>query len=442
MTRRRAATAALTLLLAVLGAGLGLAAPARAATLSEIGTALRSSSVFVDPAVTDPAHTLTDAQAQQLRDQIAATKVPIFVAVVAPGSVGGETDPRAVLAKLNAEVGISGVYAVVLDGESARFLATATGPRAAEVSTMATTAATSHRGDLPGALQEFVGAVGTRYGAGSGTPTNPAATLVPLGIGAVVVGGGGYWLYRRSRAATAAKVAAVRGTLEEDITAYGELVAGLDTDDPQLAGEGQRDAQQALDAYEKAKSAAAAMTRPEDASAVTEALEEGRFLLACVEARRTGSALPQRRPPCFLDPRHGPSTEDVQWAPDGGAPRAVPVCAVCATQLAQGQLPAAREVEVSGRRVPYWRAGGAYQPYASGYYSNFAGVLPAILVGSTMGAMMGGGPGGAHGVDTSQGTGPDGGWGGDLGGGWGGDGGGGGFGGGDFGGGDFGGGDF
>ncbi|TMR25236.1 hypothetical protein ETD96_42720, partial [Actinomadura geliboluensis] len=33
------------------------------------------------------------------------------------------------------------------------------------------------------------------------------------------------------------------------------------------------------------------------------------------------------RPLCFFDPRHGPSVNRVAWAPPGGAPRDVDVCA-------------------------------------------------------------------------------------------------------------------
>ena len=62
-------------------------------------------------------------------------------------------------------------------------------------------------------------------------------------------------------------------------------------------------------------------------------LEEGRFELACVRALQAGEPSPERRAPCFFNPQHGPSVQDVTWAPDGGAPREVPVCADCAARL-------------------------------------------------------------------------------------------------------------
>ena len=131
-----------------------------------------------------------------------------------------------------------------------------------------------------------------------------------------------------------------------------------------------------------------------------------------------------------------PSTDDVEWAPDGGAPRPVPACAACATTLRSGSLPEALEVDTPSGRQPYWRAGNDYAPYAQGYYSSWGNMLPALFIG-TMLASAWSAPAAAAapmGMDS----------GGDQGGFGGGDFGGGGFGGGgDFGGGmDFGGGDF
>ena len=95
----------------------------------------------------------------------------------------------------------------------------------------------------------------------------------------------------------------------EDITALGEELQALDLD---LAGReldaGTRaDYQRALDAYEAAKAAADAMARADDVRHVTEILEDGRYAIACVRARVAGDPLPPRCPPCFFDPRHGPS---------------------------------------------------------------------------------------------------------------------------------------
>jgi hypothetical protein len=147
------------------------------------------------------------------------------------------------------------------------------------------------------------------------------------------------------------------------------------------------------------------------------------------KARLEGRRPPERRPPCFFDPRHGPSTRDVEWAPPGGAPRRVPACEADALRVESGEDPQPRELILSGRRVPYWEAGPAFAPFYGGFYGGFGGFIPGLLAGE----LLSGGWG--------WGGDPDPGWGDDGGGGWD-DGGGGDFGGGDFGGGDFGGGDF
>src|SRR5918995_6157485 len=131
---------------------------------------------------------------------------------------------------------------------------------------------------------------------------------------------------KRELARAEAEVAPVKRLAEEDVTALGVELQDLDID---LAGEeldpgAHADYQRALDAYESAKTAAAALTRPEDVRHVTEILEDGRYAMACVRARVAGRPLPQRRPPCFFDPRHGLSVADVPWTPPGGAPRDVP----------------------------------------------------------------------------------------------------------------------
>ena len=155
--------------------------------------------------------------------------------------------------------------------------------------------------------------------------------------------------------------------------------------------------------------------------------------MASAKARLEGETPPERRPPCFFDPRHGPSSRDVMWSPPYGEEREVPACAADALRVEEGEEPHTREIDWQGRRVPYWQAGGAYGPFAGGLFGGFGGgLLPGLLIGSMLGGAMN--PGMAYGQDAGDGGGFGGG---DFGGG---DFGGGGFGGGDFGGGGFGGG--
>jgi len=234
---------------------------------------------------------------------------------------------------------------------------------------------------------------------------------------------------------SAADLQAARSAAEEDVTRFGEELQRLDLD-VQLAHTDEammQDWQRALDSYEAAKRSLEMVQQPEDVRHVTSALEDGRYAVACVRARRDGKPLPTRRPPCFFNPAHGPSTTDVQWAPLGGQPRQVPVCGADADRLAQGAEPDVRTVPQGAGRVPYWQGGPAYSPWAMGYFSGFAmsGLLPGMLIGGVLASSWD-----AEGYDAADsGDGGDADAGGDYGADAGGD-----YGGGDFG--DFGGGDF
>src|SRR6478735_4453741 len=171
-----------------------------------------------------------------------------------------------------------------------------------------------------------------------------------------------------------AELEPVRKLAFEDVTALGEELQELDTDlaGGELEPGANADYQRALDAYESAKTAADTITEPEQVRHVTEILEDGRYAMACVRARVAGEPLPTRRPPCFFDPRHGLSVEDVPYAPPGGSLRDVPACALDAERVRAGAEPDIRKVMVGSQRVPYWQGGRAYQPYAAGYFGAFS----------------------------------------------------------------------
>lgn len=154
-----------------------------------------------------------------------------------------------------------------------------------------------------------------------------------------------------------------------------------------------------MDSYERAKQTIEAAKQPADVTAVTEALADGRFALATLAARREKQPLPDRRPPCFFDPRHGPSTQDADWAPAGGAQRTVPVCAADAVRLASGQEPDIRTVQTEHGQQPYWNAGPAYSPWAGGYFGS--SLLPGLLVGTMLGSVIAS-PGSAYAADSGS----------------------------------------
>jgi type II secretory pathway pseudopilin PulG len=228
---------------------------------------------------------------------------------------------------------------------------------------------------------------------------------------------------RRGREAQAAEqLAAVRRAADEDVTVFGEELQqlGHDLAGRELDAGAQADYQRALDSYEDAKESVQAVQQPEEVRHVTEILEDGRYAMACVQARVDDKPLPDRRPPCFFNPQHGPSVTDVVWAPPGGAQRDVPACALDAERVNAGADPDARQVMVGPRRVPYWQAGPAFAPWTAGYFGAF-NILPALLVGTLVGGVMFAGEPGYEDVGSDGGDGGDGGGDGGDGGGDGGD---------------------
>jgi hypothetical protein len=215
----------------------------------------------------------------------------------------------------------------------------------------------------------------------------------------------------------------VRASAEEDLVALGEDIRSLDVDIqmPQASEEAKQRYEQALEAYQRASQIFDRARRPEDLAPVSETLEEGRYAMAYAKAVLEGKPPPERRPPCFFDPRHGPSVEEVQWAPPAGATRPVPACAADALRIKEGFEPHGRQVTVNGRPTDYWNAPRQYGPWAGGYFNGFGGggLLHTLLVGSALGAGLGLGEAAIGELfDGDRGDG-DGGWGGDGDGGWG-----------------------
>ncbi|MEU6450392.1 hypothetical protein [Streptomyces sp. NPDC046979] len=426
--------------LAVLMAG---APGAQAATdVSEIGAALRESPVYVDPAASD---LLSDADADALADKIEAAGEPVFVAVL---PAGYPTDD--LFQNLRTETGITGLYGVRLGD---RFDARADSSVLSRQGVNNLVTAAQGAGDTKAQLNDFVDdALRSVRGSApsswdSGGATVPTGALITAGAVVAAGGAGAYAIARRNRLRREEEqrqsLERLRVVVDEDITAFGEELDRLDfhPGEPGADDAMRADYEHGLDAYEQAKTFMGDARKPEDVRAVTQSLEDGRFSLARLAARREGRPLPDRRPPCFFDPRHGPSVADATWTPPGGATREVPVCAADQARLSDGLDPMVREVDTDQGRRPYWDAGPAYGPWAGGYFG--AGILPGLLVGTLLGSMMAGPAygagygdgygdfGGHEGGDVSGGDFDSG----DFGGGFGDFGGGGGFGGGDFGGG-------
>jgi hypothetical protein len=164
----------------------------------------------------------------------------------------------------------------------------------------------------------------------------------------------------------------VRRAADEDLTRFGEELSGLhfDTLTTELDEAMRGDYERALDAYEDAKASLGRASSPQDVTGVTARLADGRFHHACVLAAKAGAPRPERRPPCFFDPAHGPASRDVEWAPAGGVPREVPVCFRDAERLATGDQPEIRLVRLGDRRVAWFASGPLYAAWAGGWYDD------------------------------------------------------------------------
>ncbi|MFI6350037.1 hypothetical protein [Streptomyces sp. NPDC050560] len=395
--------AALLAVLAVLGtsaaagAGQAPAAPARhaapaAATaapadVSDAADALRQGPVYVDPAARGQ---LSDSDAATLAKKIKDADKPIMVAVLPDGF-----PTQNLFRDLRTETGVTGLYTIRLgDAFDARADRSVLPGRAVQnltASVRGQDAATQLDSFVDQAERQVRGDAPSSWGVGDGGGFSAAGFIVAA---AVIVGLGlvSYTVVRRGRNVREreqrAALEKLRVVVDEDITTYGEELDRLDFDPrEQGADDAMRtDYERALDAYEEAKSRMAAARRPEDVRGVTEELEDGRFSLARLDARRSGRPLPERRPPCFFDPRHGPSVADVRWAPPSGAEREVPVCAADERRLREGEEPLVRTVATGDGRRPYWEAGPAYGPWAGGYFGG--GLLPGLLVGTMLGGLM------------------------------------------------------
>lgn len=153
-----------------------------------------------------------------------------------------------------------------------------------------------------------------------------------------------------------------RKLMDEDVTVLGEQVAELhvDTLGDTLGTEAADHYRRALENYDQAKSLLAASETAEDVLAIEQVVADARYHRAAVIAIRDGDPLPERREPCFFNPQHGPSMQDVEWTPPGGTPRTIATCAADARRLAAGEEPLVRMVRVRDRWVP-WHLAGSMQ---------------------------------------------------------------------------------
>jgi hypothetical protein len=366
---------------------LTLAAAAAAASTSYVGqaaTALRSDPVYVHP---DAKPSISEADADRLRERIATSSAgPVYIAVV-PGAARNEAGGDAAdwVRSLAETLDRRGTYAAVVGGQFRAASNVLDGGQAADLATEAFEEQSDE--GITATLLAFVDKVAAARG-GSASGDGDGTSLWPI-LAVVGAGAFGFVLLRRRRRARRDREALATGkaVAQEDMLALADDIRALDLDVemPDVDRDAKDHYGRSVEAYERADRAYDGARRPQDLAAVSSALEEGRYEMASAKARLEGREPPERRPPCFFDPRHGPSERNVLWAPPGGQPREVPACAADALRVEEGRQPEQREVQVDGRSVPYYGV-PALMPYAGGFYGLFGGGLfPGFLLGSMLG---------------------------------------------------------
>jgi uncharacterized membrane protein YgcG len=397
---------------------------------------------------------ISQSQEADLERQIGGD--PIYLVVAASGSSGYNSAMNQIIGALSGHPQFTVGF---LDSQRKHFGAYNKGMLpSGGAADIATSVVKQHQGDqdIFAALTDFVTDVQHEAGSGSGSGPSPGSAgaaasapshalrnaLITVGVIAVVAALGFFFIARPIRRRRQQELKEAKLAAQDDLIALSTRLTDQDTDvsvrsNPEAAEEQAA----ALSAYERGTAALDAARRPQDMGAVSRAIAEGQYRLACAEALAAGQPRPERRPSCFFDPRHGMSVADVYWTPpDGGPGRDVPVCSACKNKLERGIEPEMRTVEAHGAPVSYVNAG-----FAPAYWGGF-GLGPGLFTGFLLGEILappvvyadgysGGGDFGGGDFGGGDGGGNFGG--GDFGGG---DPGGGDFGGGDFGGGDFGGG--
>ncbi|MEV6281622.1 hypothetical protein [Kribbella sp. NPDC051770] len=200
--------------------------------------------------------------------------------------------------------------------------------------------------------------------------------LFVLGGGGVAAAGRYLWARHSTRRHRAAELADAQRRADEDVTQYGEQLArlGETLTELQLDSATQADYQTALDLYEQAKRAVPRL----ELDTVADTLADGRYAIACVQARVTGRPLPERRVPCYFNSRHGPSTTDIVWTPAYGGTRKVAACAQDAARIAAGEEPEKRHLNPADVQLAFWEPYDRDKPFVFGFW-DIAGARAAKI---------------------------------------------------------------
>lgn len=371
-------------LLAVLALVVLPVLPAQAATttpddyLNEVARNLGDTGVWVDPGVSE----LSASEVAELNTAAKSAAAPIRIAVIPAEKLktGGKYssslawEGEEIADQLYDRVGVEGVYAVLVDASSQ------SRGRGFHAVQRADHGPTYHVGD---AVDEAVDCCAPNYERmlerfiqRAQVINKPWYVDVAPWAGGIAGVFGLWWglvtlgAHRARRSDEKAHLAVTRPMLNEEIIELSQQVAALPaTNDPQQA----KLSKDVLDAVEKARHRLDAAKSDPDVEAVTTLLGSARYGLVCIDAVRAGKPIPEPTPPCFFDPRHGPSAAEVEWQPEGGTVRSVDVCADCKQRDEAGEQPQIRMVTLWRDPKPYWSFGEEMAAYIDGYWSQGAG---------------------------------------------------------------------
>lgn len=363
------------------GLALSLAAPAGAQE-SQVKAAVEAltpntTSVYVHP---DAASGLGADDVADLGARVEEIGFPVEVAVL-----GDVEDPRAALDTLTSGLGEdAGTVVLSTNGD---VLVASSGLTPEEVARVADAAAGT---DLLASLRSVIAAIGEEHTTLSPGTIGPPPDFGPppaddtfvvwiIAVLAILAAGGGAWFLRNmgwmeprlepgeqptvSRimgglnaskpqpwpevqvvrvhvpvevpAAVPIDTEPLRRRAREDVVVLGEAIRDLDLDMemPATTSEAKQAYSEALGHYERASAAVGRVEDDEVLADVRREIEDGAFAMARTEALLAGRPAPSRRPACFFDGRHGPSTRDLPWSPPGGLARLVALCEACAVRL-------------------------------------------------------------------------------------------------------------
>ncbi|GAA1666788.1 hypothetical protein GCM10009745_06290 [Kribbella yunnanensis] len=365
-------------LLAVLALVVLPVLPAQAAAttpdayLNEVAANLGDTGVWVDPDVDE----LTSTEVAQLNAAAKNAAAPIRIAVVPASKLKNSEygslawDGEEIADQLYDRVGVEGVYAVLVDASSQ------SKGRGFHAVQRADHGPTYHVED---AVDSAVDCCAPNYERMLERFILRAQVVdkpwyIDIAPWAGGIGGvfGLWWgivtlgARRARRSDEKAHLSVVSPMLNEEIIALSQQVSQLPaTSEPQQA----KLSKDVLDTVEKARHRLDAAKGDADIEAVTTLLGSARYGLVCIDAVRAGQPIPEPTPPCFFDPRHGPSSAEVEWQPEGGTTRKVDVCAACKQRDEAGEQPQIRMVTLWRDAKPYWTFGEELAAYIDGYWS-------------------------------------------------------------------------